>query len=146
MDEALIMNAVLTAIMRIADDNLKENASNAANVGFGTYVTRRYDGVGLDGGRECQWCLDRCGERVPYQEAVGRGMFERHPGCGCEIDYITERGTQRQTDWKTNTWSDMQSPEVLEERKNAGIRIISGNQRRRILRQLAELGLASAQS
>ena len=151
MEYEVLANILQVAVMKVADDCMKTNAENAQNVGLEVTVTRRYDGVGLDGGRVCQWCLDRCGENVPYQEAVSQGMFERHPGCGCELDYITERGIQRQTDWKTNTWSDFQSPAAIEQRKKTGIAIVggrrsSGNQRNRILKQLAQLGLASAQS
>lgn len=117
MSEDGIKKDIETAVRKIADNSMKENASAANNVGLEVKVTRRYDGVGLDGGRQCQWCLDRCGESMSYQEAVSIGAFQRHPGCGCEIDYITEKGAQRQTDWMTNTWTHVHDDVILETRK-----------------------------
>ena len=121
MSEEEIKRVLETAIMKVADDNLKKNADTAENVGMEVTVTRRYDGVGLSGGRECKWCLSRCGEDMPYREAKDKGAFERHPGCGCEIDYITEKGIQRQTDWKTNTWTDVRDDAILKKRKTTGL-------------------------
>ena len=116
-------NMMINAVLKVADDCMKVNAENASKVGLETRVTRRYDGVGLSGGRVCQWCLDRCGDDVPYKEAVNMGMFQRHPGCGCELLYHTEKGTQRQTNWKHNVWEYEPDEKALEKRKNTGIRI-----------------------
>ena len=135
------------AVMKVADDCMKTNAENAENAGLETYVTRRYDGVGLSGGRVCQWCLDRCGENVWYRDAVSQGMFERHPGCSCEIEYITEKGVQRQTDWTTNTWTNVQDAKTLQKRKQAGpVKILglrtSKSMKDQILKTLAEKALS----
>ena len=42
------------------------------------------------------------------KEAYDRGMFERHPGCGCIITYKTKRGIFRQGkgDWEHNQWTE----------------------------------------
>ena len=87
------------------DDSMKENVRFMGSVGFRVTVSRYYDHVGVNHRKEaCQWCLDRCGVNVPYREALEKGMFERHPGCGCILDYTSEKGTQRQVDWTRNQW------------------------------------------
>jgi len=148
MNEDAILKAVMLMLYKSVDDSIQKNAENASNAGLETFVTRRYDGVGLSGGRTCQWCLDRCGEDMPYREAQEKGAFQRHPGCGCELLYITEKGVQRQTDWTKNTWSDFQSKETLEQRKKTGILINMGpgsaeKRRKQILKRLAEGALGN---
>ena len=82
----------------------KENARLRNELGLETTVVRVYDGVGLKGGKEpCEWCISREGV-YSYEDAVANGVFERHPGCGCTIEYHTSKGVQTQTDWTTNTW------------------------------------------
>lgn len=112
--------ALETAPLKVQDDSLKENASAAENVGLEARVTREYDGVGLSNHRQCQWCLDRCGENMPYDEAYAKGAFQRHPGCGCEIYYQAEKGWQRQTDWKSNTWEDVSPHERIAQAAQEG--------------------------
>ncbi len=78
-----------------ADDSLKYNAENASGAGLEVRVTREYDGVGVNHGKErCQWCLDRCGENMTLEEAYRIGAFQRHPGCGCIIEYISKKGVK----------------------------------------------------
>lgn len=110
-----------TASRKSVDKTTRQNASNASNVGLGVRVTRIYDGIGLSKGRECQWCLDRCGENMTLQEAYKKRSFERHPGCGCELLYTTAKGTQRQTDWRSNTWEIVQNRDTIEARKEYGL-------------------------
>ena len=117
-DEAagLITNLSRSAV----DESIRANAEFQNDSGMKVTVTRTYDDVGLnDGKTPCQWCLDRCGEDVPYSEAFSRGMFERHEGCGCIIDIKSAKGSKRQTDWTRNKWED--SPEVLNRRKTIGL-------------------------
>ena len=99
-----LTDPTITAVQKYYDDFQRENAQLRAELGLETTVVRVYDGVGLKGGKEpCQWCMDREGVWT-YDEAISNGVFERHPGCGCTIEYHTSKGTQRQTDWTTNTW------------------------------------------
>lgn len=71
-----------------------QNARFQAGAGCEVTVTRKYDHVGLRNRKQaCAWCLSRVGTDVPYKEAVARGMFERHEGCGCTIIYHSEKGT-----------------------------------------------------
>lgn len=69
------------------DDIERTNAEFQSNAGYKITVSRYYDGVGLSEGRVCEWCLDKCGVDVPYDEAYENGMFARHEGCGCIIEY-----------------------------------------------------------
>ena len=102
----LTREAIEVLSLKVEDDSIRENAYASENLGLEPLVTRIYDDVGVHNGKDvCQWCLDRCGEDMPLSEAYAKGAFERHPGCGCELYYTTQKGTQRQTDWRTNTWT-----------------------------------------
>lgn len=91
---------------KVLDDSLRYNAENASGAGLEVRVTREYDEVGLSGGRECQWCIDRCCTDLPYREAYDRGAFERHPGCRCTIEYVSARGVKTYQTGKSspNNW------------------------------------------
>ena len=92
-----ILKTMYTANNRVVDSNIRSNAEFMDDAGMKVTVTRIYDGRGLHGGKDrCKWCLERCGTDVPYHEALSRGMFERHNGCGCTIIYKTARGTTYQ--------------------------------------------------
>lgn len=111
-------NDIVLQSQKYADESERKSASFANDSGLEVLVTREYDDVGVHttdkgGGQPCQWCLDRCGTDVPYQEAYDRGMFERHPGCGCIITYKTKRGIFRQGkgDWEQNQWAEVSDRE-----------------------------------
>lgn len=106
LDNALT-DPTITAVRKYYDDFQRENMKLRDELGLETTVVRVYDGVGLKGGKEpCEWCISREGA-YSYEDAVTNGVFERHPGCGCTIEYYTSAGSQRQTDWTTNTWESM---------------------------------------
>lgn len=85
-----LKNSAITENLKQVDNFQKKNAEFHSNIGFKVTVTRIYDEIGLrDRTQPCQWCLSRCGVDVPYDEAIDRGMFERHEGCGCKIIYKT---------------------------------------------------------
>ncbi len=86
-----IDNAISTDSAKIGDDALKENADFAEKAGLEVRVTRVYDGVGLSNKRQCQWCLERCGRNMTLTEAYEKGAFQRHPGCGCEVEITTKK-------------------------------------------------------
>lgn len=111
-------NDIVLQSQKYADESERKSASFANDSGLEVLVSREYDDVGVHttdkgGGQPCQWCLDRCGTDVPYQEAYDRGMFERHPGCGCIITYKTKRGIFRQGkgDWEQNQWAEVSDRE-----------------------------------
>jgi len=114
-------NELITNLSRsTVDDTIESNAEFQKGSGMKVTVTRIYDGVGVNHGRDpCQWCLDRCGEDVDFAEAKQMGMFERHTGCGCTIEYKSVKGTKRQTDWTRNVWAD--SEEILKRRRSIGL-------------------------
>ena len=96
--EDYIRNLVINNSRSIVDDTVRINAAAESNMGLTIRITRRYDDVGLHNGKDvCEWCKEREGEWDDYQEAYNAGCFERHPGCGCVIDYHVG---------KTHTWSN----------------------------------------
>lgn len=113
VDDALnaIENTFISASQNYVDEVGRRSAKFMDESGINVLVSREYDNVGVHttdkgGGQVCQWCLERCGTDVPYDEVYEMGMFERHPGCGCIITYTTRRGVviQGKGDWETNNW------------------------------------------
>ena len=93
-----VRNLVVNNSRKIVDEAIRENAEAGERIGLIVHITRKYDDVGLHNGKDvCQWCMDREGDWTDYQEAYSAGCFERHPGCGCVIDYHVG---------KTHTWSN----------------------------------------
>lgn len=92
-DEKVLQENIQTANYKVVDNFIKENAKFKVESGLEARVTRTYDGVGLHKGKDaCQWCIAREGTDIPYTQALAMGMFERHNGCGCEIEYTSARG------------------------------------------------------
>ena len=125
VDEALnvIENTFISASQNYVDEIGRRSARFMDESGINVLVSREYDDVGVHttdkgGGDVCQWCLDRCGTDVPYDEAYEMGMFERHPGCGCIITYATKRGVviQGKGDWETNRWINLREDKEREKR------------------------------
>ena len=110
-----LANIVGTFSRKVHDESQKVNADNASGAGLEVRVSRTYDDVGLSGRRDCQFCLDRECTNVTLDEAYEIGAFQRHPGCGCEITYTTEKGTKVQTDWTHNEWEDVSPYERISE-------------------------------
>ncbi len=93
-----LRNLVKNNSLGVVDETLRINAAAATNMVLIVHITRKYDDVGLHNGKDvCQWCMDREGDWTDYPEAYSAGCFERHPGCGCVIDYHVG---------KTHTWSN----------------------------------------
>lgn len=101
-----LTDPVITANRKFFDDFQKENARLRDEMGLTETVVRVYDGRGLHNGKDpCQWCIDREGV-WSYKDAVQNGVFERHPGCGCRIEFHTENDRRIQTDWTSNQWQE----------------------------------------
>ena len=83
----------------VMDDHMRANAEFHNSAGLEVRVEREYDGVGLHNGTEvCDWCLERAGV-WSYEQAMANGVFARHDGCGCIIDYTSKKGERsRSTD------------------------------------------------
>ena len=87
-----LTDPTITAVRKFYDDFQMENAKLRDELGLETTVVRVYDGVGLKGGSEpCEWCISREGV-YSCADAMDNGVFERHPGCGCTIEYHTSKG------------------------------------------------------
>lgn len=92
----------------IVDESIKQNARVHQSLGLEPRVTRIYDGIGVHKRKDpCEWCKARAGVDMPYSEAYEKGVFQRHPGCGCELIYKVGKRTQRQSDWRFNEWEDI---------------------------------------
>lgn len=103
------------------DESQRLNMEAHNGAGLETKVIRIYDGVGLhDGKQPCAWCLERAGE-WSYSEAIEHGVFERHPGCECDISIVSSRGTRYQSDWRRNQWAEDNAPAKIEARRTYGL-------------------------
>lgn len=96
------------------------NAKFQDKAGFGVTVSRKYDGRGLSDGRTCKWCLERVGNNVPYKQAVSRGMFQRHEGCHCIIEY-NNNGEKTYQYSKGSRYDWYKANEINEKAKNKNI-------------------------
>lgn len=91
------------------------NAKTQTKAGYKVTVSRTYDRVGLSDKRACTWCLERAKSNVPYDEAFKNGMFQRHEGCHCIIEYNNngEKRYQTSTGGK-NSWIIKKRKEIDE--------------------------------
>lgn len=82
---------------KMVDDNQQANMELQTSVGFEIVVSRKYDSIGLRSGTKyaerCKICVGLEGtHQFKYtREARSSGVFARHPGCGCVIDYYSKR-------------------------------------------------------
>lgn len=109
ISERELVKECKTASRKTVDNFQKANAEAHAKAGLDVRVTRIYDGIGVHNRKDrCEWCLERCGNNMTYSEAMTKGSFQRHPGCGCEIIYTSKKGvTTRQDDWRSNQWNSV---------------------------------------
>ena len=90
--DATLTESVPTFARQVVDDSQKANARMHNKAGLEVKVEREYDGVGLHEGTDaCEWCLSRAGTWT-YEKALSAGVFERHEGCGCVIEYTSRKG------------------------------------------------------
>ena len=90
-----------THACKTVDSTERANMDFAMSSGYEIKVKRTYDGVGLRRktkyAERCSYCLERAGSRkFKNSQAVNSsGIFARHEGCGCTIDYEnTSTGTK----------------------------------------------------
>lgn len=82
---------------KMVDDNQQSNMELQTSVGFEIVVSRKYDSIGLRSGTKyaerCKICvgLEGTHQFKSTREARSSGVFARHPGCGCVIDYYSKR-------------------------------------------------------
>lgn len=93
----LIDGKLATYACKTVDMTQSSNMDFAMDLGFEIQVTRTYDGVGLHRrtkhAEPCDWCLRRAGTHKfkNSAEVEDSGVFARHEGCGCTIDYRNVR-------------------------------------------------------
>lgn len=89
---AEIPKDIASVACKDVDETARKNMEAQDRSGLEVKIIRRYDGVGVHNGKDvCQWCLDREGEFDSYADAFNAGVFERHPGCGCTVEYHVGR-------------------------------------------------------
>lgn len=92
-----LKDEIINQCRHYVDNTIKANMEAQEDLGLKTHIVRTYDDIGLHGGKDvCEWCLEREGEWDNYQEAYDAGVFERHPGCGCVIEYHVGKTHTRQ--------------------------------------------------
>ena len=118
-DEAnRLVSTLNTMSKKTMDDSIRHNAENVSSAGLEVRVTRVYDGIGLSGGRRCEWCLERCGENMTLEEAYRIGAFQRHEGCECIVEYTSNKGVKSIQTGKYSGWN---YADELEKRKSIGL-------------------------
>lgn len=116
LDSALT-EPVNTYPRTVVDDTIKANAKVQSEAGLEVKVERKYDGVGVHNRKDpCEWCLARQGSWT-YPDAMEAGVFERHDGCGCIIDYTSKKGERSRS---TDKWGfrKIEHPERVEQNTN----------------------------
>lgn len=139
-------NSLVTETRKIVDDSLKFNAENASGAGLEIMVTRTYDGVGVNHGKDqCIWCLERCGKNMTLDEAYEKGAFQRHDGCGCLIEYVSKKGERTYQAGKSsrNNWL---SEEEFRKRVNTGLDGQRTTPKERIINAAIEMQAKDKQS
>lgn len=127
--DAALGEPVKTYSRTVIDDAKRANARLHDEAGLEVRVEREYDGVGLHNGTDvCEWCKEREGS-FTYEEAIRIGVFARHDGCGCIINYTSKKGTRtRSTDkW---SWHD-----VIEDPKGKEAELITGEAKGNITKE-----------
>ena len=111
--DAALDEPVKTFSRTVIDDFKRENAKLHDEAGLDVRVEREYDGVGLhDGTDVCEWCLERAGAWT-YEKAIDNGVFARHDGCGCQIDYTSKKGERSRSRDKWG-FKKIEDPEGIE--------------------------------
>lgn len=99
---------VETAARKMYDDFQIENCALRNDLGYGQYIVREYDDVGLHGKHDpCGYCLSRAGTYSYPYDALDVGVFARHPGCGCRITMITDGSKSSINNYSQKTNSDV---------------------------------------
>ncbi len=121
---ASVKEPVETFCRSVVDDTKKKNAEIHAKAGLDVKVSRTYDRVGLRRGTKhaevCDFCDKRKGTDVPYKKALSMGMFQRHNGCGCLIEYTSKKGEKTYSTSKNDGFK--LSKEEAEQAKNRTIK------------------------
>lgn len=136
MVNEIAKQVIIQMTLQMVDRMMSANAEAANNAGLETRVSRTYDGVGLSGGRVCEWCLARECDELPYEEAKAQGAFERHPGCGCVITYDHGDGevdTINRKDMVVSAVKTATTKALIKRRVNYGLANVTGSAKNRLI-------------
>lgn len=115
-----MVTSLMTLAIASTDDSIQENVRNASGVGLEVKVRRIYDGVGVHDGKDpCYWCIERCGT-FTVDEAYYHGVFQRHDGCGCTIEYTSKKGVRTYQTGKSSP-KNWLSEEQFKRRRDYGL-------------------------
>ena len=102
--EEILSGPVENFSRNIVDNNNEENARSADNKGLEAKIIRTTDG------NCCPWCTEMAGE-YEYSKTMDTDVFRRHDNCGCDVEYICEKGRQ-------DVWSKKWKAQDESERNN----------------------------
>ena len=97
--EEILSGPVENFSRNIVDNNNEENARSADNKGLEAKIIRTTDG------NCCNWCNEMAGE-YEYSPNMDRSVFTRHDNCGCDVEYVCEKG--RQDIW-SKKWTSLET-------------------------------------
>jgi len=90
-------------LQSVNTDIIQVNAEKQAKAGFNAKVVRRTEP------NCCSWCASLAGTYTP-EEAKAKGIYARHEGCVCTIDFYPSKGKRQRI---SNYMKDIKTQEKL---------------------------------
>lgn len=90
-------NLLILYAQQCVDRDMKANIELSTSLGYDIVIVRKYDHVGAHTNKirpdPCKWCISRQGTKrfANYRECQYDEIWDRHPGCGCTIDYYNRK-------------------------------------------------------
>lgn len=100
---ALLSTGSKNFLQSVNTDIIQVNAEKQAKAGFNAKVVRRTE---LNC---CSWCASLAGTYTP-EEAKAKGIYARHEGCVCTIDFYPSKGKRQRI---SNYMKDVRTQEKL---------------------------------
>ena len=100
---ALLSTGSKNFLQSVNTDIIQVNAEKQAKAGFNAKVVRRTEP------NCCSWCASLAGTYTP-EEAKAKGIYARHEGCVCTIDFYPSKGKRQRI---SNYMKDIKTQEKL---------------------------------
>ena len=100
---ALLSTGSKNFLQSVNTDIIQVNAEKQAKAGFNAKVVRRTEP------NCCSWCASLAGTYTP-EEAKAKGIYARHEGCVCTIDFYPSKGKRQRI---SNYMKDAKTQEKL---------------------------------
>jgi len=100
---ALLSTGSKNFLQSVNTDIIQVNAEKQAKAGFNAKVVRRTEP------NCCSWCASLAGTYTP-EEAKAKGIYARHEGCVCTIDFYPSKGKRQKI---SNYMKDVRTQEKL---------------------------------